>query len=243
MPARINTMQGFKPMFNPQDVVDSQGKGAMYPFTREFYHPDDLVSQCTPAAATRFYQDDRRFLAPAYDEGSLFWRGADWRTPLPMERLQMMGWPAGAVDHVEGPALKKRQVQISFIGNGFHLPTLLAVLCFLPGLMASKIPPVVFDPSESNLRERLLGTVWEPERLEAFPGLLTVEDLVSGMSQQLHPSRSRRLCGTMWANVCKPATSRISRRIRRGVECVASIGLFWVLNLFEGVTEPNFLLA
>lgn len=94
----------------------------------------------TPAAATRFYQDDRRFPAPAYEEGSLFWRGADWRTPLPMERLQMMGWPAGAVDHVEGPALKKRQVQNSFIGNGFHLPTLLAVLCFLPGLMASKIP-------------------------------------------------------------------------------------------------------
>ncbi len=185
IPAIVNTVQGFKPMFDPQEVVASQGRGAMYPFTRAFFHPDDLVSQCTPEAAARFYQDHRRFPAPAYEERSLLWNGSSWRTPLPSERLQVMGWPAGAVDHVEGPADQRRQHQNSFIGNGFHIPTLLAILCFLPGLLATKVPTPIFDVEEHSLKERLAGTVWEPARLDTFPGLLDPDQLVVEMATQL----------------------------------------------------------
>ena len=39
IPSRVSWEQGFRPVFDPAQVIKQSGQGAMHPFTREFYHP------------------------------------------------------------------------------------------------------------------------------------------------------------------------------------------------------------
>lgn len=123
LPSRVSFAQGFQCLLNPDEVKQS-GESAMYTFTREFYHPPDRCAQASAAAVQRFFEDGCRFPPPAYEEHNLVWRGEKWRTLEPTERAQLMGWPALAVAPARGRADLKRQRQNSFIGNGFHLFTL-----------------------------------------------------------------------------------------------------------------------
>lgn len=181
IPPRVFFHQGFQPLFDPAQVVQAAGKGAMHPFTREFWHPSDRVRSVSAEAASRFFADSRRFPPSAYEEGSLLWRGPEWRAPYPDERAQMMGWPAQLVEAGNGRTRRSSAVKNSFIGNGFHIPTILAVLCFIPQLLATKLSYPLCDLEETSLSARLQGTVWEPGRLQAFPDLLDANSIATQM--------------------------------------------------------------
>ena len=178
IPARVSWQNGFAPLLDPTAVM-KQAMKPMHTFTREFRHPVDRVSQASPQAAQRFFDDHRRFPPGAYEEHSLVWRHDQWRTLSPVERAQIMGIPVAAISHVSGPANLRHQVQNSWLGNSFHIPSILVLLCFLPQLMAAKIPPPWALDCESNLKARLTGTIWEPGRIECMPGLLTSDDVVN----------------------------------------------------------------
>ena len=89
-----------------------------------------------------------------------------------------MGWPAESVVSVPGSETRRRQVQNSLVGNGFHLYSLLALFCMVPQVLSSKICPDLCCHEEMALKDRLAGTIWEPGRLDAFPGLITSTELV-----------------------------------------------------------------
>ena len=181
IPARINWEAGFAPLFNPTDVMQGQTHLGFHPFTREFYHPADRTGQSSAQAVARFFHDQCRFPPSAYEEHSLVWRGQTWRTPTPSERCQAMGLPPSAVSAVEGPQPRRHQAQNSLIGNGFHLPSILAILCFLPQLLAVKIPQPIIDIEETSLKNRLAGTIWEPGRIDTFPDLLQETEVVASL--------------------------------------------------------------
>ena len=91
----------------------------------------------------------------------------------------MMGVPPGSFDSVPGDAPLKRQRQNSLIGNGFHVFSVLAVLCFLPQLLEAKVVPHLLPADELSLHERLQNTVWEPGRLRHFPQLVSASDVAN----------------------------------------------------------------
>ena len=165
---KVHWLDGFAPMFDPKHVMEGNRRLGFHPFTREFSHPEDRIHKSSPEAVSRFREDDRRFPPSAYEEQSLV-----WRKPLPSERAQIMGVPPSAVAAVSAPMPKKRQAQNSLLGNGFHLPSLLVILCFSPQLLDAKMAPPLTTQGEQDLRQRLVGTVWEPGRIQQFPGLMT----------------------------------------------------------------------
>ena len=181
IPPRVFFHQGFQPLFDPAQMVQAAGKGAIHPFTREFWHPSDRVRSVSAEAASRFSADSRRFPPSAYEEGSLLWRGPEWKAPYPDERAQMMGWPAQLVEAGNGRTRRSSAMKNSFIGNGFHIPTILAVLCFIPQLLATKLSYPLCDFEETSLSARLQGTVWEPGRLQVFPDLLDANSITAQM--------------------------------------------------------------
>ena len=186
VPARVCWDAQFQPLHNPADVLKGNHDLGFHPFTREFRHPTDRVHRVSAQAADRFFQDSCRFPPSAYEEGSLLWRGEEWRVPTPAERCQVMGLPPAAVSQVEGPQAVRTQVRNSLIGNGFHLPSVLALMCFLPLLMANKIPYPVVDYTEASLKQRLESTVWEPGRIDTFPGLMDAGSVIL-TTQQCFP--------------------------------------------------------
>ena len=182
IPARVFFHQGFQVLFDPLLVLKNKGKGAMHPFTREFFHPTDRTPFSSPEAVGRFYEDNRRYPPAAYEEQSLLWRHSTWRQPEPEERAQLMGWPSQLTSAAPpNSQCPNRATRNSFIGNGFHIPTLLAVLSFIPQLLAGKIPQPLFPVDELQLSNRLQGTIWEPDRIYSFPGLLTSSDITYQM--------------------------------------------------------------
>ena len=181
IPSKASLLQGFQTLFDPSQVVAQKGKGSIHPFTREFFHPEDRVPEVSPAAAQRFYEDHRRFPPASYEEQSLLWKGTDWRQLEPEERTQLMGWPIHFTAPRSHDAQRSPSVQNSVIGNGFHIPTILAVLCFIPQLLATKLPPPLQCMEEVAVVHRLEGTVWEPHRLKSFPDLLTAKEVTVGM--------------------------------------------------------------
>ena len=178
LPNKCFFHQGFGPMLDPKAVVKSGGDGAMHPFTREFFHPADRTSSSSAAAVARFFEDDRRFPPSAYEERSLLWKDSQWRQPLPTERAQMMGVPPGSFEVVPGDAQLKRQRQNSLLGNGFHLFSVLAVLCFLPQVLEAKMLQSFTPLDERLLHHRLTNTVWEPGRLQHFPSLVSTDKVI-----------------------------------------------------------------
>ena len=177
LPNKCFFYQGFKPLLDPKDVIRQHGRGAIHPFTREFFHPADRTAGSSAAAVARFFEDNRRFPPSAYEDRSLVWRSDEWRPLLPSERAQLMGVPPDSFENVPGDPHLQRQRQNSLLGNGFHLFSILAVFCFLPQLVAAKLPPSLSPVDEVALQQRLLHTAWEPGRLDHFPGLLTSADI------------------------------------------------------------------
>ena len=181
LPQKVHFHQGFQPLFSPLEVMAKKGKGAMYTFTREFYHPTDRVRDVPPEVANRFYEDNCRFPPGAYSDSSLVWKKDVWRTLTPEERSQVMGYPPESFSAVSGNAAARIQAKNSLIGNGFHLYSVMVLFCFLPALLEAKIPAPLVCNDESALQSRLLGTIWEPGRLSQFPGILTAQDVVREM--------------------------------------------------------------
>lgn len=199
IPARLQCEDNFAPMLDPAQVMKNGGKGAMHTFTREFYHPGDRIKQVSPAAAARFEADNRRFPPGAYEEHSLLWHEARWRQPSPAERAQMLGIPPAAVDAVEGTPDEKRKCRNSLLGNGFHLPSLLAILCLLPALLEAKmVPPPT--PPDMELHSRVMGTIWEPGRLQSFPDILDGAAVVTQMRSMFLPVN---LSDDVWSMTCR----------------------------------------
>ena len=71
--------------------------------------------------------------------------------PLPEERCQMMGLPPGCVAAVKGSPPARRAAQNSLIGNGFHIPTIMALLCMMPALLDAKISAPLIDMEDCGL--------------------------------------------------------------------------------------------
>ena len=181
LPPKVHFQQGFQPLFSPTDVMQQKGEGAMHTFTREFYHPTDRVRDVPPEVANRFYEDNRRFPPGSYSDSSLVWKGKSWRTLTPEERSQIMGYPPESFSSVSGSATARVQAKNSMIGHGFHLFSVMALLCFLPALLEAKIPSPLPCDDEVSLQSRMAGTVWEPGRLQSFPGILGADELVAEM--------------------------------------------------------------
>ena len=104
-------------------------------------------------------------------------------TALPSERSQFLGIPPDATEAVSGrPAARIKKLN-SLLGNGFHIPTVMIVLAMIPQLCESRL--VVPRAPSDKLHQRLIGTVWEPYRLQTFPGLLGADAVVAHMQSQL----------------------------------------------------------
>ena len=202
IPAQVWWDDHFRPMLDPKQVMQAQGSGAMHPFTREFFHPTDRLAQVTPAAAARFHQDNRRFPPAAYEENSLLWSGDNWRQPSPDERSQLMGVPVAATHAVQGSQDQRTKLRNSLLGNGFHIPSVMALLCCLPSIMEAKLTKQPFDVEELGLAERLCHTVWSPGRLATMPGILSAGEVCAELQatfpflpcqEAVWPEVSRRL--------------------------------------------------
>eukprot|EP00434_Breviolum_minutum_P017681 symbB.v1.2.015606.t1/scaffold1172.1/size134038/3 len=181
VPPRISWGQGYRPLFDAVTVIQQAGEGAFHPFTREFFHPDDRTQQSSPEAVARFYADARRFPPSAYEEGSLLWKSDQWRQPSADERSQIMGIPPAVTRSVPGSQAVRTQVRNSLLGNGFHLPSIMILLTLIPFLCEAKMSSSILPADEQALRDRVAGTVWEPGRLESFPGLKGVHELVDDL--------------------------------------------------------------
>lgn len=94
-------------------------------------------------------------------------------TPSPAERCQLMGVPPSAVSVRVGTSAETTKASNSLVGNGFHIPCIMALLSCIPQLLAYKVPPPWTPAGEVNLRERVSGTVWEPGVMDNFPDLIT----------------------------------------------------------------------
>ena len=180
IPGRVTWEDGYAPMLDPALVVSMKGEGAMHTFTREFRHPGDRLHQVSAEAANRFEIDHRRFPPGAYEEHSLVWRQDEWRTPSPDERSQVMGIPPAATEAVQGSEVHRTMTRNSMLGNGFHLPSILALFMLLPALLEAKIAPAPSAP-DAALRARLQGSIWEPQRLDTFPDLVTSAAVIKAM--------------------------------------------------------------
>ena len=128
-------------------------------FSREFYHPCDHLDGASASAIERFHADSRSFPAPAYEESSLLWRNSDWRVPSPEERSMMMAIPISATAAVGGPEPRRTQVHNSLLGNGFHLPSIMCLLCVLIAVSEAKPVLLRFSPKDA-LTEKLQHSLW-----------------------------------------------------------------------------------
>ena len=69
------------------------------------------------------------------------------------------------------------------IGNGFHLPVVAAILlAFLE--MGQRLPMPFQSKSEADLKSRLEYTIWEPGRLQTFPGLTKAPGIIQDLKLQ-----------------------------------------------------------
>ena len=75
---------------------------------------------------------------------------------------------------------------------------IVALFCLLPGVLSMKVPRPLFDLAERKLQERLAGTVWDPGRLQVFPGLLSSDQVVQSMQRTVFGSLpiSANVCGS-----------------------------------------------
>ena len=182
IPSRVHFEDGFQWINALEEVMPGRQR-AGHTLTREFWHPEDLVSQVSPEAAARFHLDSCRFPPGAYEDHCLAWRMSEWRQLSPSERSQFLGIPPDATEAVSGRPAARIKKRNSLLGNGFHNPTVMIVLAMIPQLCESRL--VVPRAPSDKLHQRLIGTVWEPYRLQTFPGLLGADAVVAHIQSQL----------------------------------------------------------
>ena len=191
-PKEVRVQGGYSLRADPTKVCAQDGRGAMYTFTRQFFHPSDRCARCSREAVERFYADNCQFPPDAYEEISLAWKGDQWRTLTSEERAQIMGFPPQALGcgrkYSSADWRRHEMHRNCWIGNGFHAPSIMLfiVLMFQIALGdASTCPSVFYAAREDALRQRIRGTVWEPGF--SIPGLLTPSELCLDIREQLSP--------------------------------------------------------
>ena len=188
IPRDIRIYNGFKwKKEKPEVVVKEGGRGAMFPFTREFEHPDERVSEAWEVVE-RWNHDGKRFPVGAYTEKNLLWRGQEWRTLNSSERAQAHGCPPSAVrpDYTESMrASEAERMANCAIGNGFHIPSVMLVFMLLLQSVAAYPAPTArlsSDRYEQELSRRVRGTVFDDYALRSTPGLLSSDQCVDQMA-------------------------------------------------------------
>ena len=112
-----------------------------------------------------FFEDQRRFppasLCRAHHRPQ---RGANSGGSHP--QLCQLGWETSA---------ETTKASNSLVGNGFHIPCIMALLSCIPQLLAYKVPPPWTPAGEVNLREEGVGQVrfGNLESWAIFPDLIT----------------------------------------------------------------------
>ena len=182
VPPSINLERGFALHVDPKANVLDASLPRLFTFTREFSHPLDDAHTASAQAVARFKEDSQRFPVEAYEEISLAWRQGEWRTLTPSERAAIHCLPpdsvgSSAVHHVRRDLRTK--VRNSWVGNGFHIPSLALVLLLLTsGVRASPSLQCVF---EQHLRETTPGSPFDDSALRAFPGQRTVDQVADSV--------------------------------------------------------------
>ena len=232
IPRQIRTHDGFEWVTQkPEEVVREGGKGAMYPFTREFCHPNE-PTRASWETVQRWQKDEKRFPVDAYAEGNLLWRGAEWRTLSSAERAQAHGCPPAAVrpDHMKEMQEKEAErLANCAVGNGFHIPSVMLVFMLL--LQSATAWPVrVGGVGRAGDEERLVGrvrnTVFDDDVLRSTPGLLSPDQCVDQMAlifRELEGGVSARL---PWRTVRK--------RLRECGGAVFALQRFWAHEVRKG---------
>ena len=226
-PSTVLFAQGFVQKFSPQVAVTDYAIAVFSTFTREFHHPADSMKRATPAAADRFKKDHRRFPAMSYEEGSLLWRGTEWRQPDPAERAILHGLPPAMVESIQaaGGPEQATAARNSAVGNGFHAPSLMLALILLFQMMpqAQALPRSLPEPREQGLQERIRNTAFDNYLVDRFPGVLSARDLVRDMQEQLPMIRGN------WDKVETILHRGNLRRLQR----------FWIFLRLQGHTATE----
>ena len=147
------------------------------------------MKKATPAAADRFKEAHRRFPAMSYEEGSLLWRGTQWRQPDPAERSILHGMPPAIVESIQTPGGSEQATAArnSAVGNGFHVPSVMLALIVLFQMLpqSTAVARSVQEPREQELKEKIRNTAFDDYLVDRFPGLLSAKELVKDMRQQI----------------------------------------------------------
>ena len=188
LPKNVRLTGGYQMGIDPEKILKERGKGAMCTFSREFVHPEDRMKTASKEAQKRFLQDGKRFPPGSYEAESLAWKGKTWRSYDAYERAQIMGWPYEAMQEEwareKGYSWDEAEARRnSFIGNGFHAPSIMLFFVLLLQVMQGESIPTLRIPSEEmQLRNKLRGTVWEPGF--TIPGILQGADVVKEVQAQ-----------------------------------------------------------
>ena len=202
----------------------------MYPFTREFPHPDEPTRAEWDVVA-RWRQDGRRFPVDSYGVGNLAWRGNDWRTLTSAERAQIHGFPPAAVKPMNAAIKEKDRERIAncAIGNGFHCPSMMVIMILLlQAARTAAISPQGVGPAgdEVALRKRIEGTVFDENYLAGTTGLLSPDDCVTQMELLLNRAGDEGFAKLPW---------RTTRARLRGAEGgVRAAQRFWAYESTQG---------
>ena len=170
VPSQVVLERGFTLRIDPKANLQDQRLQRVFTFTREFHHPLDSVNTGSAQAVARFDADHRRFPVESYEEVSLAWKGESWRTLTPDERALIHGIPPDAVGNATLKAMpenKRVQIRNSWIGNGFHIPSLVLVLWALVAEGCSLRTPLQCV-SEQHLRASIPGSAFDIAVLQAL---------------------------------------------------------------------------
>ena len=176
---------------------------------------------------TRFEQDARRFPVEAYEDFSLAWRNEEWRTLKPSERAMVHGLPPDAVSSTTLQGLsedRRTQIRNSWIGNGFHIPSLVLIIFMLVSEAAST-PASLECVFEKHLQDAVPGSPFDEAVLSAFPGRLTADSLVAEVQALF-----RDIPNNEQAPWC-----RVRKRLA-GIE-LWPLGSFRVYQRHQGISE------
>ena len=214
----------------PEQVVVDGGVGAMYPFTREFRHPDE-PTRADPDTVARWKKDERRFPVDSYETKNLAWKGNHWRTLTSSERAQLHGFPPGAVRPQwtqEKEEALERKANCA-IGNGFHCPSLMLVMVLLlqaAGATASAPKAMSLPIQEAALIGRIRDTVYDDHYLQAMPGIMSSDACIDEMMRILDDAGDPKFAKLPWRT--------IRTRLRGAQRGVAAIQRFWAFEDMHG---------
>ena len=181
IPAQLHMEKGFTLKIDPKANIQDQKLPRTFTFTREFPHPLDGDQSGTAQAVTRFEQDARRLFGESYEDFSLAWRNEEWQALTPSERAMVHGLPPDAVSSTTLHGLsedRRTQIRNSWIGNGFHIPSLVLIMFMLVSEVAS-MPASLECVFEKHLQDAVPGSPFDEAVLRSFPGRLTADSVVS----------------------------------------------------------------